>query len=444
MQLRALRITAKALMAAFMILPLLTATLSYSADDDEKEKKYANVKTKQRHAVGQKCGKALERIPELVEQEAWKEAEQVLKDAKGSTCATSYEISQVWNYLGFIYYSLDNIPEAIKAYNNAINEPEADERQRVSTLYTMAQLYFVVEDYTAAAKTLETWMKESEIVGSDAKVLLAQAYYQLDRKDDSLRLVEEALADEEAKGNVPKEGWWSLQRILYYEKKDYNKVIDILKLLITNYPKFTYWSQLGGMYGEVEQDMNRLVAMDVTYLGGDLTEERKLLGLGYMYLGAEVPFMAAKVIEKGMKDGIISRSAKNLELLGTAWQQGEDAKKALPVLEEAAKKADEGNIYARLAGVYLDLGQNAKSVAAAKNAIRKGGVKREDLVYLNLGSAQISLYCYVDAVKSFRKAIKDERSAKFAKQWIEYAEREGDRREKLRESGAKLEGCQQS
>ena len=36
--------------------------------------------------------------------------------------------------------------------------------------------------------------------------------------------------------------------------------------------------------------------------------------MAYMYLGAEVPYRAAIIIEKGMIDGIIKSSAKNLEV----------------------------------------------------------------------------------------------------------------------------------
>ena len=57
------------------------------------------------------------------------------------------------------------------------------------------------------------------------EVLLAQIYYQLDRKQESLWIwLEFAINDVEAKGLLPKERWWSLQRVLYYEKNDYKRV----------------------------------------------------------------------------------------------------------------------------------------------------------------------------------------------------------------------------
>ncbi|HHX82383.1 MAG TPA: hypothetical protein GX696_05305, partial [Pseudomonadaceae bacterium] len=376
-------------LVAALLLPLVLVTGVQAQDDEENERRFDNVQTKQRHAVGQACGKILESVQELTEEERWAEAERSLQGAS-SACSSSYEKSQVFNFSGYVLYSQDKYREAIQAYTNMVREPDADERQAVNTRYTIAQLYLILEDYPAAIRELEAWMKVSPNVSADAKVLLAQAYYQSDRRNDALRLVEEAIREQEAKGNLPKEAWWSLQRVIYYENDNYPKVVDILKKLLVHYPSFSYWRQLGGMYGELNQELNQLVATDVTYLAGNLDQERQLVSLGYMYMGAGAPFMGARIIEKGMKEGKIPRSGENLEILGMALQQGNDSRRALPVLEEAAKSLGKGSLYARLSGVYLDLDENEKSVVAARNAINRGGVDRIDITYMNLGNALIN------------------------------------------------------
>ena len=58
-------------------------------------------------------------------------------------------------------------------------------------------------------------------------------------------------------------------------KNNYNKVISILEKLVKHYPKWTYWRQLGGMYGEREREMDRLVATEVVYLNGQLTKRAR-------------------------------------------------------------------------------------------------------------------------------------------------------------------------
>ena len=418
-----------------------------SAADDDDEKKYADVKTVKRHAVGKACAKRLEGVQEVLGAETEPTAKQFSDLAKqlpgymSKDCSSSYEKSNVYNMLGFVYYSLEDYNRAIDAYQKMLNEPEVDPKQALSTRYTVAQLYMLMENYQAAVRELERWMKESPIIGDVAKILLAQGYYQIDRKDDALRVVNEVVSGAEAKGELPKESWWGLQRVLYYEKEDYKKVVEILKKMVTHYPSISYWKQLGGMYAQLEQDMNQLVSTEIVYLQNGLDKESQLLGLAYLYLGAGAPYRAALYIEKGMKSGLIERNGKNLELLGSAWQQAQSFENAAKALEEAAKKSGKGEIYARLAGVYLDQNRDEDSVRAAKNAINKGGLKRPEITYLTLGSANVNLHCYKDAVTAFREAAKTEKVKKAANQWIAYATAEGERRNKLISAGAKISGC---
>ncbi len=426
-------------LAATLVLPLALIATAQGEEEDT-GRRFDNVETRQRHAVGQACGKVLESVQQMTEEQAWSRAEQELNRA-GGACTTSYEISQLQNFLGYVYYSQERYRDAINAYNRMLAEADVDERQAINTRYTIAQLYLILEDYPAAIRELERWMQESPIVGSDAKVLLAQAYYQVERYNDALRLVEEAIAEQEARGNLPKEAWWGLQRVIYYERSDYRRVVDILKKLIRHYPSYSYWRQLGGMYAELNQPINQLVANEAVYLAGDLNQERQLISMAYMFLGAEAPFLAARVLERGIKEGHIPRNGDNLEILGLAWQQGRDSRRALPVLEEAARLSGKGTLFERLAGVYLDLDENERAVTAARNALNRGGLRRADITRMNLGNALINLHCYDDAVQVFREAARDDRSARHANQWIEYAEREGRRRQQLIEAGAPIEGC---
>lgn len=427
-------------------LSALMAIAGFAVAEEKKEPKYKDVETRTRASVGKTCAKALEKVQEVIEAEQWAQAKNELLGVESSskTCATDYEQTQVWKFLGYTFYSLDDMNSAIKYYNKVVNGVGTPPELALDTRYTLAQLYTVQEDYPNAAKQLEAWMAAAIIVGGDAKVLLAQIYYQMERKKDSLRLVEEAIADSESKGNLPKEGWWGLQRVIYYENGNYKKTVEILEKLVTHYPKWSYWRQLGGMYGELERDMDRLVATDVVYLNGQLDKESQVISLGYMYLGAEAPYNGAKIIAKGMKDGIIEKSAKNLEVLGTAWYQAKDLRKAVDALEEAAKKSDNGNIQSRLAAIYLDQGRDNDAYKAAVRAEKRGGMKRPDSNYLVMGNALINMHCYGDATKVFKEAIKaakDEKSKSYPRQWIRYADSESERLASLKNAGAKVPSC---
>lgn len=435
---------------------------AYAEEEKQEERKYENAKTRKRQAVSQKCAKKLESVQAVLSgeegaQQKEPSAKQLqnlirqLRDYKESSCSSSYEKSQVHNLLGFVHYSLNDIQRAIINYKSMIAEPDVDPRQKTDTHYTLAQLYMMQENYPFAARQLEIWMASSDVVSNDGKILLAQVYYELDKKPEALMLVNQAIDAVSRKGHTPKESWWVLQKVLYYEKSDnkngsnksYNnkKVVSILKQLITHYPKHLYWHQLGGMYGQMEESSHRLASLDILYLDKALTKSRDLLSLAYLYLGADVPYRAAQIIEQGIEQKIIEKNSKNLELLGGAWQQARETQKALVPLKQAAEKSDTGEIWSRLAMVYLDLNENTKAVKAAKNALKKGQLKYPSYTQITLGNALVNLNCYRKAAKIFGKAAQYKKSEKTAKQWQTYVLGEADRRDSLIESGAKIEEC---
>jgi tetratricopeptide (TPR) repeat protein len=237
---------------------------------------------------------------------------------------------------------------------------------------------------------------------------------------------------------------WALQRVIYYEKDDLKKVTSILKKLVTHYPKWMYWKNLGGMYGSQEQDMNQLVSYEIVYLNDELTTESEVMSMAYMYLGADVPYRAANIIDKGMRDNIVDKNAKYLDLLGTAWLQAKHLPEALKAFESASKLADSGEIQYRIASIYLDLGQDKKAYKASVKAANKGGIKNPAANYSKMGSALINLHCYKDAVKAFNKSVKaakTKREKRFPRQWIKFANYEGDRLQRLRDVGATVPSC---
>ena len=368
------------------VVPSLDFGGSVFAEEKKKEEpKFKNVKTRKRQSVGAKCGKSLEKVQVLLEEENWLASMEMLEgiEASTKTCKSPYELTQVWKFKGYVYYSLDDFNGAIRSYKLVIDGEGTPEDLRLDTRYTLAQLFTAEERYADAAEQLEIWIDESTIVSSDARGLLAQIYYQLDRKDESLNMLELAINDIESKGKLPKERWWSLQRVLYYEKNDYNRVIEILEKLVKHYPKWTFWKQLGGMYGAQERSLDQLVASELVYLNGKYDKESQVMGMGYMYLAAEVPYKAAQIISKGIDDEIIESNAKNLEVLGTAWYQAKELNRALQALNRASEYSDSGDLQSRMAGIYLDLGNDSEAYIASLKAAKKGNIKRPSSNYLS-------------------------------------------------------------
>ena len=204
---------------------------------EEEEKKYKNVETRKRESVGKTCSSALDKVigekgPVFLAQAAedaasqaeslnkkmkediqnaktkdekalfeaqykelrvsqatidkymkdagrfWKDGERALLniDRKEKTCASDYEKIQVWNYLAYTYYSLDDFKKAIVYYEYIVNSPGEDDAFRLDTRRTLAQFYAQQERYLEAITQYEIWEAQAFSVGASDRLMMAQLY----------------------------------------------------------------------------------------------------------------------------------------------------------------------------------------------------------------------------------------------------------------------------
>ena len=414
-------------------LPLVlgAATTAHAQEQEAKPER----KTKRTLAMNNKTVIKLQEAQALLEAKDLDGALKILRNLEGvKRGLNDAEKANIFNLYAFIYYSKEDLPRALRSYERILTLPQAPEGTVVQARYSLAQLYFVDEQWQKGVNALREWFKYTSVPSASAHVLMAQGLFQLKDYNGSLKSVETAISMFREKGKVPKENWLSLQRFLYYEKKNYKKVVQILKELITHYPKKAYWLQIAGMYAELDQESKQLSAYELLYRQDLMDKETELTNMAYLFLGGDVPYKAAKVLDKSIKSGAVKDNAKNLEVLGSAWRQAQEVKKAIPVMAKAAGKSDKGEIWARLCGVYIDNDEFKKAVDACGKGLRKGGLKRADTAHLLKGTAHFNLKQYKSARSAFKKAMKDKRSEKFAKQWIKYMDKELERQKSLQEA----------
>lgn len=433
-------ILAGLLFAVIAVAPAVVQTYSDSVvfgaayAQDKKAEEKPKRKTKRTLAMNNKTVEKLTAAQEAVEAKDMQGALKILRDLEGGKKPLNdAELGNVLNMYAFIYYTQEDYPNALKSYKKIITLPEAPEGIVIQARYSVAQLYFVTEQYAEGVAALLDWFKVTASPPASAYMLLAQGYYQMKDYDNSLTNVEKAIDIFKESGKTPKENWLGLQRFLYYEKNNYRKVVEILDELLVYYPKKQYWMQLSGMYSELKDESKQLSAMEVAYVQGMLQKEKELLNMAYLFLGGDVPYKAAKVIDKGIKAKVIEPTSKNLDLLGSAWRQAQEVKKAIPEMARAAAKSDKGDLWARLCSIYLDNDEFKKAIDSCSKGINKGGVKRVDTAYLIKGMAHYNLKQYKSARTAFNNAAKDKRSKKYATQWISFMDRELARQRSLEE-----------
>ena len=371
----------------------------------------------------------------------------------------SYDRSVMWNYWGYIYFSEENYPKAMEAYRKLLAEPESTIPLRVASLYTLAQLNFVNEDFEAGVKVLLQWMNEVEVITAQGWSLLAQAYFQigadknletekLDYYEKSLESMLTATETAATENYKPKENWYVLMAACYNElkprigeKDSLYKQLGIYEILVNEYPKKMYFIQLGGIYGQLDRELDYMITLKAAYQKNLLDKQSEYLALAQLLLLNKNPYWAAKVLEDGRlkkvtivdeKTGeeeivsVVKDNEKNLKLLADAWRTAQEIDLAIPLMEKAAKLSDAGQTFIVLGSLYLLEDRIEEAVDALEQGLKKGKIKNPSQARLTLGQAHFELQNFEQAKKEFRIAARDDDKVikKTANSWIKYTENE--------------------
>ena len=401
------------------------------AQDDEREER-DNQKTKQAQAVSKEVYDRIQKAQELIDADESQEALKILNSLKGKKGITEYELQNVLNYIGFVNYNLENIPAAMAAYEEMIRIPSIEDQIKKSTLYTLGQLNTMQENYTKAISLLDEYFVLETNPPPDAYILYAQNLYQESKYQEMVKPIEMAIAVAERRETEPKEDWYVLLNFAYFQQENYEKVRDIQKILLSNWPKKRYWFSLAGAYTELGEDDNLMAAYDAAHTQGLLEKESEFTTMAQLYLQHEVPYKAGVLLEKEMEAGRVEKNAKNYRLLSQAWTLAQEDEKSIPALQEAARLSTDGELNLRLGNAHLNLGQFGECVSAIQEGIRKGGIKSPDNAQISMGMCLYNQKKYNEAIAAFREAGKTSRSSRISQQWVAVINSDLERNEQIR------------
>ena len=425
----------------FSLLMILTLALGALASgsafaqndkEDEAARQSAAQKTKKAQAVSKEVYDRITKAQELVDAKDYSGALKLLNALYNPDKLTEYEQGNVLNYIGFVYYNMDDIPNAIRTYAKMVAIPSLEITLLKQVTYTLAQLYTMQEDYDRALQTLDKWFQLETNPAPDPYILKAQNLYQVQRYSEMIQPIETAMEVAKRRDKPVKEDWYVLLNFAYFQEENYRKVRDIQKILLVTWPKKRYWFSLAGAYTELGEDENLINAYAAAHDQGMLEKESELVTMAQLFLQREVPYKAARLLEKEMASGRVSKSAKNYRLLSQAWQLAMEDEKAIPALTEAARLTTDGELDVRLGNAYLNTGKYKECAASVRKGIEKGSLKSSDNANISLGMCLYNMRQYQSAISAFNTAAKTPRSRRVANQWISVIRADIERNEQIR------------
>ena len=361
------------------------------------------------------------------------DAVRMLQKALTQKGVNSYEKAQIWNTLAFAYYTLEDTPRTMDAYEQILKESPITLALELNALRALFQLHLSEGNYRRSIDFINRWQEVNLSPDADVTHFKAIAYYQLEDNRESLSqglLTEEiALAQE----RTMKESWLELQVVNYYSLEDIDNVIRVLEKLITSYPKKRYWLQLAGMYGEKGRDDSALSAYHAAYVQGFLEKETEVVMLSQRLMGADNPFEASQVLEKGLETEILESNEKNLKLLATAYTMAQETDSAIGAWKSASRFAKDGEVAFRLAQTLAQEDRHQEAIKAYREAQRKGKLKKPADCAFWKGISEMQLERWDSATKSFREAARlDKKKKKQTRNYIRYIAGERRRQKELK------------
>ena len=446
---------------AFSFLYLPSYVNAQTVDDkSKKEIKYRKARSLS-SKVAKKMAKVYEAL-ELVDEQGelspdMETVNEILSDLLNQKDEIkSYDRSIMWNALAYVYSTEEKYLEAIKAYENLLDEPESTIPLRNEALRSLGRLHVGLENFQTGIKYILRYMDEVETVTAQTWGLLGRVYYTTGEFRKALSSLEKAVILAEEEGYKPKENWYSVMaasigelKAEIGEKEAYLRQIAIYEILVNLYPKKTYFIQLGGIYGQLGREKDYMITLKAAYAKDLLNREGEYQVLAQLLLLNQNPYWAAQVLVSGQekiitynetkideatgkeikveKTGpVIKSNEKNLKLIADSWRMAQEIDKAIPVLAKAAELSKDGKAYVLLGNLYLGEDKINEAIDAIKKGLKKGKIEKISQVHLTLGQAYFELQKFEEAKKEFRIAArdKDKKTKSMANNWIKYTENE--------------------
>lgn len=350
-------------------LPLLNGAHAHTLEEETHTN--SSDKLRATPALRERTYKKLSAIQTLIEQQQLAQAKAQLNELLSTNNLNGYEMAQALNLQAYMQHSAEQYEQAISSYRKILSQKDLPSAFQGTVLYSITQLYIAVDNYPEALHMLQHWFAQTEAPTAAAYGLLAQLQYQEKQYQQAENNINKAISLYQQDNKTPKEAWWQLLLAIHYESQRYENMVEVLINLTTWYSKANYWTQLASIYGQLNQPQKQLQTLDAAHIKGLLTKESHLLQLAHLLQENAIPYSAAKILKKGIDDGVIKKTRQNWQQLASAWYEAQELEKAVLAMEQAAALADNAQPYLQLAYLLLDLDRYPEALTFAEKALQK-------------------------------------------------------------------------
>ena len=417
-----LRISSLILIFSFIASPIMPEAIRLIDTASAQEEKKKKPKTRRSQVLSKAAFNQITAAQEALAESNHDTAMNILLNMMKSDRYNPYEKGVAQQTYAYVWADKGDYSRALKEFERALNLGVLPEQVQLDLTYNLAQLSIAEDKPNQALRYLNRWFSKVEKPSASAYGLKAQIYLIMDNLNQAEKNVKKAIDMAE----TPKESWYRILLSVYLQQERYKEALPVLEIGVDIFPgKKVFWQQLSAVYQELGMEKKAFAAQQAMHKQDMLKTSKEIVRIAQLYLYNDYPFKAARILDKGLKDGSIKKTSKNWELLATAWMNSREWKKARPPLLKAASKSKHGKLYAQLGQSYIQDEDWKNAEKYLVKAVEKGKLeKRESNTYLVLGITQARLGKFEKAIKTFRKAGDFDDTAKDAFKWIRSLERQ--------------------
>jgi tetratricopeptide (TPR) repeat protein len=269
-------------------------------------------------------------------------------------------------------------------------------------------------NYAGAIEILDTFVANNDQV-PEAFYLLGLAHYQLADYEKARPPAERAAR---MASDAPA-SWLELVASVLKQLGDHRSAIPFLERLVELAPtNKTYWTELSLAYERVDDYEKSLATMRLAHAAELLTEDADYRRLSDLLVHEGIPLAAAEVLEQGLAARIVQPDEAAYTKVGTAWYMAGETDKAVPALENAARAADTGDAYVRLANLHITRQEWAAAIAALHAGMGRGSLTDEAHANLLMGVALYAQGKFDEAREWLTTAAESERHRAVANDYL--------------------------
>lgn len=380
--------------------------------------------------VGERVGKKIQKALEAYNADLVDDALAILLDINAGS---AYDKAFTDNFIGKMLAGKDGEGmKALKYLKGSVSPKALNDSEHANTLRLVGDLSMQEKQYKQAIDYYQKWMTYTCKQDPDIYTRMAQAYYETKQLPEMVAPSDKAIELYAAKGK-PNKNPYVLKLQSFYERKMYPQTVAVAEVLVKTFPdNKQWWSQLGFFYMLVEDYKKALSTFEIAYNKGFLTKKSEIKALAQLYATNSIPYKAAVILEKHIKEGLVERNETNLSSLANSLHQAKEYLDAAKYYGEAAKLSDEPADLLRKQGVLLLSAERYKDALKVLQAALDKGADNAGRIHMAMMEASFYSGNFRKAMTHVKEAKKDRATQRNARSWEPYI------KEKAKNRGIKL------